>query len=1015
MAARPDTTSASERLIALARVSSLLRGEVSARDAMQAALAAAPHIIPADAYAIWRHDKRSAEWRIVASAGLSQEYAEYGVTEHGAQAIPDAPFVVENVFASALVEERRAFYEREGVRSLLVLPVQIEGKTGGSITCYFRTPRPVSDEDLSLGSVLANVLSSALSARRFDRFAEAARVVSGEHDLSLIVQTVTDAATELSGAHFGAFFYNVINADGGAYMLYSISGVPREAFERFPMPRATAVFAPTFQGSGIVRSANIRKDPRYGHNAPYNGMPEGHLPVTSYLAVPVISRSGEVIGGLFFGHPDEGVFTESEEQIVEALAGQAAVAVDNARLYEALQRERERLVRSELRYRALVTATPSRQAIWTTTPEGEIIDDLAAWRDITGQSVEEIRGLGWVDALHPKDRQRVVEAWRLAVERREVFREHYRLRVRDGSYRWFSSTGAPVFDNNGNVFEWVGTAVDVDERRTADENLRFLARASDLLASSLEHEATLTTLAQLAVPEIADWCAVDVIDDDGNIRRLAVAHVDPAKVELALDLRRRFPPNPETDTVTRVIRTAKPEWMSEFPESMLDEAPLPHEYREALRALGIMSFMVVPLRAHDRVLGAVTLVLSESRRRFSEGDLAFAEELGRRAAVAIENARLFSAAQAANRAKDDFLATLSHELRTPMTAVVGWSRMLKMGLDSAETEEAIDAIERSASVQMQLIEDILDMSRIMAGKMRIDAVRVDLGAVVHAALATVHPAASAKGIEILTSLPRHAPQVLGDHGRLQQIVWNLLANAIKFTGRGGEITLRLSDAENGLVRLSVGDTGEGIDPAFLPHVFERFRQQDSSTTRAHGGIGLGLTIVRHLVELHGGRITAESAGLGHGATFTVELPVIDSPRAAETTPRAVDGEMPSLAGTAVLVIDDEPMTRDVVAAILRRAKATVVAVDSVRAAHDALREFRPDVILCDIAMPGEDGYAFVSALRARSDELARLPVVALTAFGRAEDRDRALSSGFDAYLKKPIDPLLLAATLRNLK
>lgn len=590
--------------------------------------------------------------------------------------------------------------------------------------------------------------------------------------------------------------------------------------------------------------------------------------------------------------------------------------------------------------------------------------------------------------------------------------QQYRLRTRDGAYRWVMTTSAPVFDARGDVLEWVGTVSDIHDRRTADENLRFLATATDLLASSLDYETTLSTVAKLAVPEIADWCAVDVIDETGAIRRLAVAHVDPQKIELAHELRRRFPPEPGNDMVSRVIRGGRPEWARDIPQELIANAPLHPEHRAILQALGLMSYLVVPLRAHDRILGALTFVLSDSRRRFSEHDLAFAEELGRRAAVAIENSRLYSAAQAANRAKDDFLTTLSHELRTPMTAVLGWSRMLLMGLTPEESREAVEAIERSASVQMQLIEDILDMSRIMAGKMRIEAVPVDLCAIVQSALATVHPAATAKDIEIFTSFPREAPYVLGDEGRLQQIVWNLLTNAIKFTGRGGEVTIRVTANEDA-VTLTVSDTGMGIDPGFLPHVFERFRQQDSSTTRAHTGIGLGLAIVRHLVELHGGRITAQSDGAGRGSMFTVELPAM---RTRESRPaRAAEGDLPSLEGMTVLVIDDEAMTRDVIAAILRRAHANVIAAGSTRSALEALTDVRPHVILCDIAMPGEDGYAFLRIMRAHGSDAAHIPVIALTAFGRPEDREKALSSGFDAYLKKPVDPVVLAKAVAGAK
>ncbi|HEX7829223.1 MAG TPA: GAF domain-containing protein [Thermoanaerobaculia bacterium] len=836
----------------------------------------------------------------------------------------------------------------------------------------------------------------------FEQFAEAARLVSAELDLEHVVQTVTDAATKMTHAQFGAFFYNVVDNAGESYTLYTISGVPREAFSKFPMPRNTAVFAPTFDGTATVRSNDIRADPRYGHNAPYHGMPKGHLPVVSYLAVPVISRSGQVLGGLFFGHSDVGVFSENEERIVEALAAQAAVAIDNARLYEALQRERAR-------YKTLVFAAPTRQALWVARPGGEIFDDLPGWREITGQTQEEVQHGGWMNAIHPDDRVPALRAWHEAIASRKPFMREYRVRMIDGSYRWFAATGVPVLDEKGEPLEWVGTSIDVHDRRTAEDNLRFLARATDFLASSLDYETTLKTVAQLAVPEFAEWCAVDVVDESGETRRLAVAHADPAKIEFAHELRRRYPPNVETDAVGRVIRTGKTDWMAEIPFELIERAARDPEHLEIMRALGLRSYVIAPLRAsHGHVLGALTFVRSESR--FSDSDVSFAEELARRAAVAIENSRLYGEARAANRAKDDFLATLSHELRTPMTAVLGWARMLQMGLSPSESVDAVNAIEKSASVQMQLIEDILDMSRIMAGKMHIDRAPVDLREVTEAALTTVRPAAAAKEIEIFTSYPPSVPPIAGDSGRLQQVVWNLLTNAIKFTNRGGTVMVRVSCTPDS-VSIAVKDSGIGIDRDFLPHVFERFRQQDSSTTRAHGGIGLGLAIVRHLVELHGGRITPESEGRGRGATFTVDFHAL----AGHATDRAVehrtDVELPSLAGMNVLVVDDESMTRDVVTAILRRCGADVTSADSAGEARARMRDHLPDAIVCDIAMPGEDGYAFVRDVRERKLDV---PVIALTAFGRPEDRDRALSQGFDAFLKKPVDPLILASTLRDI-
>jgi len=373
-----------------------------------------------------------------------------------------------------------------------------------------------------------------------------------------------------------------------------------------------------------------------------------------------------------------------------------------------------------------------------------------------------------------------------------------------------------------------------------------------------------------------------------------------------------------------------------------------------------------------------------------------------------------------NRRKDEFLATLSHELRTPMTAVLGWARMLKRGLSETLAHEAIDAIERSAEIQAQMIEDVLDVSYIVAGKMTFRPRPVDVGPVLRAAMSTVHPAASAKGIEILASVPPVLPLVLGDEGRLQQIIWNLLANAVKFTPRGGAVTVRLLSTGS-ILRLTVEDSGKGIDPAYLPQVFEAFSQEDGSMTRLHEGLGLGLSIVRSLVELHGGTVRASSEGAGRGSTFIVELPVLESEPGSRQTPAvripvppAAGSVLPTLRGVRVLVIDDQDFARDLLSTIFRRADAEVYTASSVREGLERFEATSPHVVVCDLAMPGEDGFAFLRAVRGLKALSRATPVVALTAFGRPEDRHQALAGGFDEYLKKPVDPEELASTVLRL-
>jgi PAS domain S-box-containing protein len=366
-------------------------------------------------------------------------------------------------------------------------------------------------------------------------------------------------------------------------------------------------------------------------------------------------------------------------------------------------------------------------------------------------------------------------------------------------------------------------------------------------------------------------------------------------------------------------------------------------------------------------------------------------------------------AESANRAKDDFLATVSHELRTPLNAIVGWTRMLLEGiLDEQSARRALTIIDRNAHAQAQLVTDLLDISRIITGKLSLAVRPVDMGSVIGAALDTVRPAADAKRIVISTSLGAPVRLVNGDFHRLQQMVWNLLSNAIKFTPEGGTVEVRLAEHDS-KIRLRISDSGAGISPDFLPFVFDRFRQADGSSTRQHGGLGLGLAIVRHIVELHGGTAAADSAGPGKGAAFTIDLPQMPASSPSPRDPTTVSdrnrmSDRQPLSGRRVMVVEDDEDTRHLLNALLVRAGATV---DQAGSVEDAMRQLRAqpvDAVLADVGLPGRDGYALVRELRALQTGAARTPVVAVTAYARPEDRDEALARGFDAYLAKPVDP-----------
>jgi CheY-like chemotaxis protein/nitrogen-specific signal transduction histidine kinase len=411
----------------------------------------------------------------------------------------------------------------------------------------------------------------------------------------------------------------------------------------------------------------------------------------------------------------------------------------------------------------------------------------------------------------------------------------------------------------------------------------------------------------------------------------------------------------------------------------------------------------------------VRLVEDINDRKKAEGELAHLLDSERAARAEAERA---------SRMKDEFLATLSHELRTPLNAILGWSQILTRGIDDKdELTEGLAIIQRNARAQTQIIEDLLDMSRIISGKIRLDVQRIDLAPLMQRAIQTVSPAAAAKGIRIHSVLDPLAGPISGDPSRLQQVFWNLLTNAVKFTAKGGRVQVLL-ERVNSHLEISVIDTGEGIRPEFLPHVFDRFRQSDATTTRTHGGLGLGLAIVKQLVELHGGTVRAKSPGPGQGATFVVSLPLTVIHPEADPHPERrhpTVGGVPLLPdacakieGLKVLIVDDEPDARALVRRLLEDCNAIVVAASSARDAFERFLQDRADVIVSDIGMPGEDGYSLIRRIRALGPHRGgNVPAVALTAYARAEDRMKAVMAGFQHHVAKPVEPAELITMIAS--
>ena len=469
----------------------------------------------------------------------------------------------------------------------------------------------------------------------------------------------------------------------------------------------------------------------------------------------------------------------------------------------------------------------------------------------------------------------------------------------------------------------------------------------------------------------------------------------------------------------------QPPW-SDFPLVVLtsggSDAPPNLSLLKALADAGNVTLIERPTRVITLV-SALHAALRARRRQYEVREHLLAQQRTEE-----ERALLLMEAEAANRTKDEFLATMSHELRTPMTAILGWAQLLRSStLSEADFERALEIVERNAQAQKKLIDDLLDISRIITGKLRLDVRAVDPANVVAAAIDALRPTAEAKAIRLQPLIDPQAGPVSGDPDRLQQVVWNLLSNAIKFTPKGGRVQVRLERADSH-VEIVVSDSGKGIPTEFLPHVFDRFRQADGTSTRKHGGLGLGLAIVRQLVELHGGTVSVESEGEGQGATFVVQLPLLVARRQSDAAaggrrhPSAGGGGNalsfdcpPALEGLRVLVVDDEPDTLGLLRTVLERCGVVVTTAGSAAEALAAFAQTKPDVILSDIGMPEEDGYEFIGKLRAaEAGNAERVPAVALTAYARVEDRVRVLNAGFQVHVPKPIEPVELLAVVASL-
>jgi PAS domain S-box-containing protein len=582
----------------------------------------------------------------------------------------------------------------------------------------------------------------------------------------------------------------------------------------------------------------------------------------------------------------------------------------------------------------------------------------------------------------------------------------------DGSAGTLRVSSAPVRQRDGRISAGVVIFDDITAARRAERGQALLAEATALLTGSLEADEVLRRLARLAVPAVADWCMIQV-RDEGQVRTVALEHSDPKKRALALEMIDRYPPERNRHQgVARVLGGGPAELFPEIPEPILAAAAQDAQHLHYLKAVGYRSAMVVPLCGRTGVLGALTFASVDAARRYGPEDLALAEDLGRRAALAVENARLFEAeqqarttAQEAERRKDEFLALLGHEMRNPLAPILTALQLMKIKGEAGERERAV--IERQVDHLRRLVDDLLDVSRFTRGKIDLKKAPVEMAAVVGKAIEIAGPLLERRRHHLTVSAPARGLLIEADEVRMAQVIANLLTNAGKYTPEGGSIGLA-AEREGEWIVVRVIDNGIGIPPEALPSLFEPFVQGARSLDRAEGGLGLGLTLVRTLVELHGGAVAASSAGRGQGSTFVVRVPAVTRPLVAPTAVEPIVAAGPAQAGATaadlqrVLIVDDNADAAEALAETLRVFGHDVrVALDGPEALAVA-REFQPQVALLDIGLPVMDGYELAEHLR-REQAGPPLRLVALTGYGQERDKARSKEAGFDLHLVKPVD------------
>ncbi len=914
-----------------------------------------------------------------------------------------------------------------------------------------------------------------------------ARDLAAELDLQRLLQKVTDAATSLTSAQVGAFFYNNVDDQGEVYRLYTRSGFPSESFERLPMPRNTPLFEATFRGEGVVRLADVQRDPRFGKRAPYYGFPPGHVPLRSYMAVPVVSRSGEVLGGLFFGHLEPNQFDEHAERIVQGIAAQAAVAIDNAQLYGQAQQEIARrakveaaLRESEQRYRQLVQAIPA--AIYTCDAEGRIqlYNDAAVelWGRRPHPGVP-----SWCAAhrvLQADGSPLPQDAWpavRAARERCTLDGVEVLIERPDGSRRHALAHPQPLFDADGNMQGLVNMLIDITDRKQAYDALRQI---EERFSRFMEHLPGLAWLKDLSGRYVFVNQAMERVigkpseeicgrSDDELFPRESAAMFrqndqqvlrDGCGLETVEILERaegplwsivsRFPipgidGNPALIGGIAIDITERVQAEQQLRESearfrnLADHAPVPiwlnglhgceFVNREFQRLWGLTyqdaagvcwedllhpddreSYLAiyrdafqrqVPFEAQCRIKiasGEFRWVRSCGSPRFTKSGM-FLGFVG--CAVDITDIKQSETAlREADRRKDEFLAVLAHELRNPLAPIrTGLELLRRIGDDPGARDEVCATMERQTRQMVRLIDDLLDVSRITRGTLELRKHECELAAIVESAVEAVRPFIDEAGHQLHVELPPQRIILEADFSRLAQVLSNLLNNAAKYMPPGGNIWLSAHTCDHS-VTITVRDTGIGIPPAMLESIFEMFTQVDRTLERAQSGLGIGLTLVKRLVEMHGGTVTVRSDGHDQGSEFSVHLPL---PRSWSLASRAESLQDAQAVGSfRILVADDNLDAGKMLGMVLQSLGHDVRIVGDGLAAVSAAAEFRPEVVLLDIGMPRLNGYD--TARQMRQQPWARdAMLIAVTGWGQQEDKRLSREAGFDHHLVKPVD------------